>query len=142
MQACSAGMLLSTVHKILTLRVGEVDHIVALEDVDLLNARNGVDTQPLERVLQPLVVCAGGLVHRLLLSAGTGGGLPQKPSRFSVFCSRLSSVLVGVCSASFFPQAWRHAACSCHEIPELPSSYRYLLWQKPAALHDSGWGCG
>lgn len=53
----------------LTLGVGEVDDFLVHEDVDLLNAGDSVDAQPLQSVLQPLVVCAGGLVHRLLLSA-------------------------------------------------------------------------
>ncbi len=52
-----------------TLRVGEIDDVLIHENVDLLNAGDGVDSKPLQRVLQPLVICAGGLVHRLLLSA-------------------------------------------------------------------------
>mmetsp|Transcript_12703 Transcript_12703/g.38305 ORF Transcript_12703/g.38305 Transcript_12703/m.38305 type:complete len:235 (+) Transcript_12703:132-836(+) len=52
----------------LHLGVGEVDDFLVHEDVDLLNAGDSVDAQPLQSVLQPLVVCAGGLVHRLLLS--------------------------------------------------------------------------
>ena len=58
-----------------TLGVGEVDDILIHEDVDLLNAGDGVDSQPLQGVLQPLVICAGGFVHRLLLSAQSGCSL-------------------------------------------------------------------
>lgn len=51
----------------LTLRVGEVDDAIILEDVDLLNPRNGVHPQTLQSVLKPLVVGGSGLVDRLLL---------------------------------------------------------------------------
>lgn len=52
-----------------TLGVGEVHHlIVVLEDVHLLNAWDGVHAQPLQGILQSLVVRAGGFVHRLVLS--------------------------------------------------------------------------
>mmetsp|Transcript_38506 Transcript_38506/g.124872 ORF Transcript_38506/g.124872 Transcript_38506/m.124872 type:complete len:218 (-) Transcript_38506:9-662(-) len=44
------------------------DRPVVLEQVHLLNRGDVVDAQPLERVLQPLVVRRGRLVHRLLLS--------------------------------------------------------------------------
>ena len=57
-----------------TLGVAEVDDLGALEDVDLLDAGDRVHAQPLQRVLQPLVVRGRRLVHRLLLSAGAGGG--------------------------------------------------------------------
>lgn len=52
-----------------TLGVGEVDEVALQEDVDLLDPRDRVHAQPLERVLQPLVVRRRRLVHRLLLSA-------------------------------------------------------------------------
>ena len=54
----------------LTLGVDEVHYIaVCLEQVNLLNAWYRVHSQPFERTLQTLVVCRGGLVHGLLLSA-------------------------------------------------------------------------
>ena len=54
----------------LTLGVDKVHNIaVCLEQVDLLNAWYRVHSQPFERTLQTLVVCRGGLVHSLLLSA-------------------------------------------------------------------------
>jgi len=55
--------------RVRTLGVLEVDHVLALEQVHLLDARNGVDAQPLQRALQPLVVRRRRLVHCLLLSA-------------------------------------------------------------------------
>jgi hypothetical protein len=50
-----------------TLGIHKVDDSFILEDVDFLNARNGVDPQPLQCALQPLVICCGGLVHRFFL---------------------------------------------------------------------------
>jgi len=55
--------------RVRTLGVLEVDHVLALEQVHLLDARDGVDAQPLQRALQPLVVRRRRLVHCLLLSA-------------------------------------------------------------------------
>lgn len=41
----------------LTLGIGEVRHSGVMENVDLLNARDGIHSKPLEGILQPLVVC-------------------------------------------------------------------------------------
>lgn len=51
-----------------TLRVDEMDDGLILEDVDFLNPRNGIYTKSLQGVLQSLVICCGGLVHRFFLS--------------------------------------------------------------------------
>lgn len=45
------------------------DSAVWVEEVDLLNARDAVHSQPLERALKPLVVRGGRLVDCLFLSA-------------------------------------------------------------------------
>lgn len=58
----------------LTLGIAEVDDVGALEDVDLLDAGDGVHAQPFQRVLQPLVVRRGRLVHGLLLPVWRGTG--------------------------------------------------------------------
>lgn len=50
-----------------------MDDGVFLEDVDLLDARDGVDSKPLERVLQALVIRGGRLVHRLFLPVVCAG---------------------------------------------------------------------
>eukprot|EP00964_Phaeocystis_antarctica_P031884 scaffold18040_cov63-Phaeocystis_antarctica.AAC.3 len=51
-----------------TLRVGEVDHrAVVLEEVDLLDGGDVVHAEPLQRVLQPLVIRGCCLVDGLLL---------------------------------------------------------------------------
>jgi len=47
--------------------IQELDDEVVLEDVDLLDCRNGIDPYSLERALQPLVVRGGRLVDSLLL---------------------------------------------------------------------------
>lgn len=53
-----------------TLGVHEVDNVVVvLEDVHLLNAGDGVNTQTLQSVLQPLVISGGGLVDSFFLPA-------------------------------------------------------------------------
>ena len=50
---------------------GEVDDIaIFFEHVDLLDGLDGLDVQLLQRGLQLLVVCAGGLVHLLGLAPG------------------------------------------------------------------------
>jgi hypothetical protein len=54
-----------------TLGIHKVDDSFILEDVDFLNARNGVDPQSLQCALQPLVICCGGLVHRFFLPEKT-----------------------------------------------------------------------
>jgi len=51
-----------------TLRVYKVDDSFIFEDVDFLNARNGIDPQPLQSALQPLVIRCGGLVYGFLFS--------------------------------------------------------------------------
>lgn len=51
-----------------TLRVDEMDDGLILEDVDFLNPRDGIYTKSLQGVLQSLVICCGGLVHRFFLS--------------------------------------------------------------------------
>jgi len=52
----------------LHLRVIEVDDgAVVLEEVNLLNGGDVVHAKAFQRVLQPLVICCGGLVDRLLL---------------------------------------------------------------------------
>lgn len=51
-----------------TLRVDEMDDSLILEDVDFLNPGNGIYTKSLQGVLQSLVICCGGLVHRFFLS--------------------------------------------------------------------------
>jgi hypothetical protein len=70
--ACSSHNYCSALrpHQRLTLGVDKVDDRAALHDVDLLDAGDGVDAQPLERRLQALVVGAGGLVDGALLPAG------------------------------------------------------------------------
>jgi len=50
-----------------TFGIQELDDEVVLEDVDLLDCRNGIDSYSLERALQPLVVRGGRLVDSLLL---------------------------------------------------------------------------
>lgn len=52
-----------------TLGAGEVDDRLVLEDVDLLNPRDGVHSKALQCVLKPLVVRGGRLVNSLFLSA-------------------------------------------------------------------------
>ena len=59
----------ATGYEVRTLGVHEVDDLRVHKDVDLLYAGNGVDAKPFQCVLQPLVVCAGGLMYSLLLSA-------------------------------------------------------------------------
>lgn len=51
-----------------TFGVCEVNHFLVLEDVDLLNSWDGVHPEPFQGVLQPLVICRGGLVDSFLLS--------------------------------------------------------------------------
>jgi hypothetical protein len=49
-----------------------MDHFTALhEKVHLLDGRDGVDSETLQGVLQPLVIGCRGLVHDLLLPAFT-----------------------------------------------------------------------
>lgn len=68
-QLCESRGYWRTLPTRLTLRVGEVDDGVLLEDVNLLNPRNSVHPKTLQGVLKPLVIGGGGLVDRLLLSA-------------------------------------------------------------------------
>jgi hypothetical protein len=55
---------------------------VLLEHVDLLNCLDGLHVQLLQRSLQFLVICPGGLVHPLSLS--TGRSLSSDPDRCSL----------------------------------------------------------
>lgn len=50
-----------------TLRVNKVDDSLVLEDVHFFNSGDGVNTKSLQGVLQSLVICGGGLMHRFLL---------------------------------------------------------------------------
>ncbi len=70
-----------------TLRVYKVDDSFIFEDVDFLNARNGIDPQPLQSALQPLVVSCGGLVHGFLFSVLQGSNF-KTPHTFSLKESR------------------------------------------------------
>ncbi len=54
-----------------------MDDSFVLEDVDLLNPGDGVDTQPLERVLQAFVVRRCCLVYSLFLPAGDMHGVTK-----------------------------------------------------------------
>jgi len=56
----------SSLH-LLTLGVGEMDDRVILDDVDLLNPRNGVDTQPFQCTLQALIIRGRSFMLSLLL---------------------------------------------------------------------------
>lgn len=53
----------------LTLWIREVNDIVVHENVHLLNARDRVDAQPLESILQPFIICPARFMDCLLLSA-------------------------------------------------------------------------
>ena len=55
----------------LTFGVREVDDIILDKQVHLLNPWDSVHTEPLQGSLEPLVICSGDLVHRLLFSAKT-----------------------------------------------------------------------
>lgn len=46
-----------------------MDDSLILEDIDLFNARNSVHSEPLQGVLQPLVIRGSGFVYRFFLSA-------------------------------------------------------------------------
>jgi hypothetical protein len=70
-----------------TLRVYKVDDSFIFEDVDFLNARNGIDPQSLQSALQPFVICCGGLVHGFLFSVLQGNNF-KTPHTFSVKESR------------------------------------------------------
>jgi hypothetical protein len=65
-----------------TLRVYKVDDSFIFEDVDFLNAWNGIDPQPLQSALQPLVIRCGGLVHGFLFSVLQGSNF-KTPDTFS-----------------------------------------------------------
>jgi hypothetical protein len=66
-----------------TLWVYKVDDSFIFEDVDFLNARNGIDPQP----LQSLVIRCGGLVHGFLFSVLQGSNF-KTPHTFSLKESR------------------------------------------------------
>lgn len=61
-----------------TLRVVELDNHIILENVDLLNSRNGIHPNSLKGALEPFVICCGGLMNCLLLSITKGNCLRIK----------------------------------------------------------------
>lgn len=90
-----------------TLGVDEVDDLIALEDVDLLNAGDGVHAQALERALQALVVRGSGLVHRLLLPVQR-----RRAARCGVACGARGALEDGRKGARRRGWALKGAACA------------------------------
>jgi hypothetical protein len=58
-----------------------VDNGFILEDIDFFNAGNGVDPQPLQCALQPLIICCGGLMHGFFLPEAITAVF-SKPTKF------------------------------------------------------------
>ena len=60
-----------------------MDDSLVLEDVHFFNSGDGVNTKSLQGVLQSLVICGGGLMHRFLLPGKEQQGISNKMSGFT-----------------------------------------------------------
>ena len=65
--------------EVLTLRIGEVNHIIVDENVHLLNARDRVDAQSLKSALQPFIIRPACFMDCLLLPARESGDEAIRP---------------------------------------------------------------
>lgn len=53
----------------LTFGIQKLDNYIILKNVDFFNRRDGIHPDPLQGALKPFIICRGGLMNSLLLSA-------------------------------------------------------------------------